>query len=84
MMEKLPDYGVIAADRAGMSPFRLKVRQIGETIRSAYHQVFGIPDYKAYLAHRRCHHPGEPCLSPREFAAWWFERKYSRKGARCC
>jgi uncharacterized short protein YbdD (DUF466 family) len=50
---------------------RLRLRRFGLSIRSAYHQVFGIPDYKAYLAHRQCHHPDEPRLSPREFVAWW-------------
>ena len=29
--------------------------------------MIGIPDYDAYVAHRRSHHPGEPIMSYEEF-----------------
>ena len=52
--------------------------------RHAWMQVFGIPDYERYLAHRAEHHPGEPVFSRREFFAWAIDRKYCKSGPRCC
>lgn len=44
-------------------------------------QVFGAPDYDAYLEHcREAGHP--PHLSEREFVAEFFESKGT--GTRCC
>ena len=39
---------------------------IGWAVRTARLMV-GIPDYDAYVAHRQCHHPGEPIMSYTEF-----------------
>jgi uncharacterized short protein YbdD (DUF466 family) len=47
-------------------------------------QVFGIPDYDRYLAHRAAHHADEPVLTRRDFFARSIDRKYSRSGPRCC
>jgi uncharacterized short protein YbdD (DUF466 family) len=52
--------------------------------RQAYHQIFGIPDYQAYLRHMEEKHPGETPLSQRDFFAGALDRKYCRKGMRCC
>ena len=46
-------------------------------------QVFGIPDYEAYLAHAAARHPGVPVLSRRDFFAQAIE-KYGKNGPRCC
>jgi uncharacterized short protein YbdD (DUF466 family) len=54
------------------------------TARAACLQIFGIPDYDRYVAHAERHHPGEPLLSEREFHARAIDRRYSRRGARCC
>lgn len=49
--------------------------------------MVGVPDYDAYVAHRRHAHPGEPVMSYEEF---FRERQASRYGAnggkitRCC
>ena len=44
-------------------------------------QVFGAPDYEAYLDH--CRNAGHlPRLSEREYVAQFFESK--GKGVRCC
>jgi uncharacterized short protein YbdD (DUF466 family) len=61
-----------------------RVRESIRHLRVAYHQVFGVPDYRAYLQHMRSRHPGAPCLSEREFFARWVDHKYCRKGPRCC
>ena len=54
------------------------------TAALAVYQVFGVPDYRAYLRHMRARHPGAPCLSEREFFARWVDHRYGRKGPRCC
>jgi uncharacterized short protein YbdD (DUF466 family) len=49
--------------------------------------MVGIPDYDAYVAHRRDTHPGEPVMTYEDF---FRERQASRYGAnggkisRCC
>jgi uncharacterized short protein YbdD (DUF466 family) len=74
--------GPLAAARA-TPPSR--ARELAHALRSAWLQVFGIPDYERYLAHRAAHHPGEPVLSRQCFAAQAIERKYgSGRGPRCC
>lgn len=55
-------------------------------IRTARLMV-GIPDYDAYVAHRRSAHPGEPIMS---YEVFFRERQASRYGEgsgkinRCC
>ncbi|MEO8132807.1 MAG: YbdD/YjiX family protein [Betaproteobacteria bacterium] len=63
---------------------RKKAGAFARAVRQGYLQLFGIPDYERYLAHHAAHHPGEPVLSRRAFAAHAIERRYQRKGARCC
>ena len=46
--------------------------------------IVGIPDYESYLEHMRARHPGAPVLSARDFHAQAIDRKYAKKGARCC
>ena len=53
-------------------------------VRQACRQVFGIPDYEAYLAHAAARHPGAPVLSRRDFFAKAIDRKYGKNGPRCC
>lgn len=54
-------------------------------LRQAARLMVGIPDYEAYVAHRRAHHPGEPVMS---YEAFFRERQASRyDGSRmrgCC
>jgi uncharacterized short protein YbdD (DUF466 family) len=70
----------VAARRAR----RARLMERARSLRQAYLQVFGIPDYEGYLAHMRAQHPGKPVLSEREFAARAIERKYTLRGPRCC
>jgi uncharacterized short protein YbdD (DUF466 family) len=54
------------------------------SVRQAYLQVIGIPDYESYLAHMAEHHPTEKPLSRQEFCARTIDRKYGKNGPRCC
>ena len=55
-----------------------------EQIRGAYHGIFGVPDYEAYLRHMRERHPAKPVLPRDEFARQWIERRFQRIRGRCC
>ena len=61
-----------------------RLGEIARRVRQGARQIFGIPDYERYLAHRADHHPGEPVLSQREFFAQAIDRRYSKRGPRCC
>jgi uncharacterized short protein YbdD (DUF466 family) len=64
--------------------WRSRLRDRVRIARQVYRQVFGIPDYERYVAHRTAHHPGEPVLSRCEFHRAAIERKFGRGGQRCC
>lgn len=64
--------------------------QIGELFRQfrrTARLMVGVPDYDAYVAHRRAHHPDEAIMS---YAEFFRDRQDSRYGAksgkisRCC
>jgi uncharacterized short protein YbdD (DUF466 family) len=63
---------------------RARLLARARALRQAYLQVFGIPDYEGYLAHVAARHPGGAVLSRKEFFAQAIERKYCRRGPRCC
>ncbi|HTT10367.1 MAG TPA: YbdD/YjiX family protein [Burkholderiaceae bacterium] len=63
---------------------RARLLERARALRKAYLQIFGIPDYRGYVEHMAARHPGEAVLSQREFFACAIDRKYSRKGPRCC
>jgi uncharacterized short protein YbdD (DUF466 family) len=46
--------------------------------------MVGVPDYDAYLAHRRAHHPGEPAFTRAEFHRDRLARRYGEGASRCC
>ena len=69
----------IDAPAEGCAPAGLR-----ERLRAAYHRIFDVPDYGAYLQHMREHHPEATPLSEREFAAQFVDRRYGKKGPRCC
>ena len=59
---------------------------LGAAARTARLMV-GVPDYDAYLAHRRAEHPGKPAMSRREFFADRAERRFgggADRIGRCC
>ena len=53
-------------------------------LRRGYLQMFGIPDYVRYREHMAAHHPGAPLLTERAFHAQAIDRKYCKRGPRCC
>lgn len=72
---------------AGVRPgvgVQKRVLECVRGVRRVCRQLFGIPDYERYLAHAAERHPGAPVLSRREFCAEAIERKYGKRGPRCC
>ncbi|MEP7345342.1 MAG: YbdD/YjiX family protein [Gemmatimonadaceae bacterium] len=57
-----------------------RIRVAGRMIR----RIIGAPDYDAYVAHQRRHHPGCSTLTEREFIQQRLDDRYSRPGSRCC
>ena len=59
----------------------------GRGLTSAARLMVGVPDYEAYVAHRKARHPGEPVMNYEDF---FRERQMSRYGvnggkiSRCC
>jgi uncharacterized short protein YbdD (DUF466 family) len=47
-------------------------------------RVIGVPDYDAYVAHVRAHHPDTEPLPREEFVRQRLLDRYSRPGNRCC
>lgn len=47
-------------------------------------RIIGAPDYAAYVAHVRAHHPGREPLGEREFLTERLNARYEKPGARCC
>ncbi len=64
-----------------------RVAQIARRLRETARLMVGVPDYGAYVEHRKATHPGEPVMSYEEF---FRERQASRYGgkdgriSRCC
>jgi uncharacterized short protein YbdD (DUF466 family) len=61
---------------------RLKrlVRIAGRT----FGQVIGLPDYEAYLAHRRANHPEEPAMTREAFYRNRQQARFGSGQGRCC
>lgn len=51
---------------------------------AALRRTAGMPDYAAYLAHRRRCHPGEPVPSERDYFADFVAARYGDSPTRCC
>jgi len=47
-------------------------------------RLIGVPDYDAYVAHLRLHHPGRPIPDYAEFFAERQQARYRDGGGRCC
>jgi len=87
-MNAIPDVVAVVPEHAGERScdggLVARLRARARIVRQGWLQVFGIPDYERYLAHRAIHHSGELVLSRREFFAQAIDRKYCRSGPRCC
>ena len=65
------------------SPFIKLARTLARTARL----MVGVPDYDAYVAHRKEAHPGEPVMSYEEFFRERQTNRYATKDgkiSRCC
>jgi uncharacterized short protein YbdD (DUF466 family) len=47
-------------------------------------RVLGVPDYDAYVAHLRAHHPDRTIPTRGEFFAERQRARYDRGAGRCC
>jgi uncharacterized short protein YbdD (DUF466 family) len=59
-------------------------RTHGARVLAVVRRIVGVPDYDAYLAHARRHHPDAEPLSREAFVRESWDAKYSRPGNRCC
>ena len=53
-------------------------------LASILRRIIGAPDYAAYVAHVRAHHPEREPLCERDFLAERLNARYEKPGARCC
>jgi uncharacterized short protein YbdD (DUF466 family) len=63
------------------------LRRARRTAKQAANLMVGVPDYDAYLAHRRSHHPNEPILTRPEFVRNRMDSRYgvgTGRMTRCC
>ena len=51
---------------------------------SGLRRVSGMPDYEAFLAHQRAHHPGQPVPSERDYFTAFLTARYGDGPTRCC
>lgn len=54
--------------------------RIAATVR----RIIGAPDYAAYVAHVRTHHPGREPMCERDFVNERLSARYEKPGSRCC
>ncbi|MCC7003925.1 MAG: YbdD/YjiX family protein [Gemmatimonadaceae bacterium] len=47
-------------------------------------RIIGAPDYAAYVAHVRAHHPEREPMCERDFVAERLNARYEKPGSRCC
>ncbi|MGT2472029.1 YbdD/YjiX family protein [Paraburkholderia terrae] len=76
--------GQATSGRPGSNTLATQLSDFARTMRGACIQMFGIPDYERYVGHMASRHPSDPILSRREFFILSVDRKYCRKGPRCC
>jgi uncharacterized short protein YbdD (DUF466 family) len=74
-----------APGRAPAPPASLRAHgaPLGTALR-ALRRILGMPDYAAYLAHLRSHHPDRPVPSEREFYDDHLRARYAAGPTRCC
>jgi len=61
--------------------------EVAGTIRRALRAVrrmAGMPDYEAFVEHRRRHHPHEAVPAEREYYAEYVSARYGDSPTRCC
>jgi uncharacterized short protein YbdD (DUF466 family) len=61
-----------------------RVARIWRALAVAARRIAGIPDYDAYVAHLRSHHPERAIPSEADFFVARQQARYSGGGGRCC
>lgn len=51
---------------------------------TALRRIAGMPDYAAFVEHRRRHHPQDPMPTEREYYAQYVTARYGDSPTRCC
>ena len=62
----------------------LGVQHVALRVAAVIRQIIGAPDYEAYLAHVRAHHPERAPMTEDEFRRERLSARYSKPGSRCC
>ena len=57
---------------------------VWQRVAAVLRRIIGAPDYAAYVAHVRTHHPEREPLGEREFIAERLSARYEKPGSRCC
>lgn len=57
---------------------------VARRVAAVIRRIIGVPDYEAYVAHVREHHPGQEPVSERDFHRERLSARYSQPGNRCC
>lgn len=84
MARNASDGGGSAARGAGGLNVEKSIPQFFRKCAQTARLAVGIPDYEAYVAHRRAHHPDEPAMSREEFFRERLAARYRRGTSRCC
>lgn len=61
-----------------------RLRRLAAVSRRAARLMIGQPDYDAYVAHCRHHHPNRPPMDRQAFFRNRLEARYSGQGGRGC
>ena len=56
----------------------------GAALMAAFKRIVGMPNYDAYVAHLREHHPECAIPNEREYYELYLQGKYNGVGNRCC
>jgi len=59
-------------------------QRVAQRVGSVIRRIIGVPDYDAYVAHVRAHHPEQEPMGERDFHRERLSARYSRPGSRCC
>jgi uncharacterized short protein YbdD (DUF466 family) len=76
----MPEPATTAGTGAGTPPAQGVLARCAAVVR----RIIGAPDYAAYVAHVRKHHPEREPLGEQEFVAERLNARYEKPGSRCC
>lgn len=61
-----------------------RIARIWHGLAAAARRIAGVPDYDAYVAHLRLHHPERTIPCAADFFAERQQARYRAGGGRCC